>query len=470
MMKNFVCVYSFLLCFLNVSLVMASSDEENASAEFEIADFGFGELKISSQISKIHGLTFIFAFINSSPVGRRLLNRLKNLYEEYRKRHPDSFIIIELGTVGEITFCSTTSSPPAKKEEVDVSEQEVEIALLKNQEYLLLSKQHSQLLIFEESQKKTMDYKTYINKKNAFIKEIKDTFGAKTNKNKINEKILERFPIVRKLNELIEKMSAVTEQMALIEQKTRKSLKVKLSGPESEIKKDFNIKITLPAKNSAFASAGMIYTGGVNAVAVSAILLSEESGIPCMYFHELLHLKHFLEEQIEPQSDISYSSEDSIALIPYTNAKMYDSSSVNPGIRDLICELPEVKNRAKTGAEVPWNSLEERRTVCGPDKDGICEMAFEISLELPARYMYEDENGYLEDSNAYFNVVNKVIDSWNKKNECPISDVIVVHGSASLKKNNTPEILRQYILPNVEVRSGKFFAADLCNILHFSTG
>lgn len=60
--------------------------------------------------------------------------------------------------------------------------------------------------------------------------------------------------------------------------------------------------------------------------------------------------------------------------------------------------------------------MEERRTVNGPDKDGLTEAAFEISLGLPPRYMYKDGEEYEEPAAVYNAVMQQAVTNWNDKN------------------------------------------------------
>lgn len=103
--------------------------------------------------------------------------------------------------------------------------------------------------------------------------------------------------------------------------------------------------------------------------------------------HELIHLKHKLEE-------IAGISSSEIAKIPYSKAKTI-------GIQDIFSEeysyllevLPELQEVRLNMSEL-WPNLEERRTVIGPDIDNISEHTFRKSMGIPSRFIYQS-NGII---------------------------------------------------------------------------
>lgn len=42
-----------------------------------------------------------------------------------------------------------------------------------------------------------------------------------------------------------------------------------------------------------------------------------------------------------------------------------------------------------------WNNLEERRTVIGPDRDGISELTLRLAADIPIRYLYQETDRHL---------------------------------------------------------------------------
>lgn len=103
--------------------------------------------------------------------------------------------------------------------------------------------------------------------------------------------------------------------------------------------------------------------------------------------HELIHLKHKLEEIAK----ISFSYSE-IASIPYSIAKTI-------GIEDifdiryfhLLAFLPELQEVRLNMSEL-WPNLEERRTVIGPDIDSISEHTFRKSMGIPSRFIYQGKD------------------------------------------------------------------------------
>lgn len=130
--------------------------------------------------------------------------------------------------------------------------------------------------------------------------------------------------------------------------------------------------------------------------------------------HELLHAKHFLENYF-PKSDTApnawFTLENcanltDIAKIPYETAKNMGPSYIKYMIKseyqakttsfytDLFHEIsdePVIRTTSdgKTSRFSLWDSLEERRTVCGPDIDNITENAYRRYKGYPSRYIYQ---------------------------------------------------------------------------------
>ncbi len=81
------------------------------------------------------------------------------------------------------------------------------------------------------------------------------------------------------------------------------------------------------------------------------------------------------------------------------------------------------RNEKNYSYKFRWDSLEERRTVHGPDRNGLSEAAFEISLNLTPRYMYDEET-YDEPMDVYSAVMKEVITSWKTNNENEITWIL----------------------------------------------
>jgi hypothetical protein len=101
--------------------------------------------------------------------------------------------------------------------------------------------------------------------------------------------------------------------------------------------------------------------------------------------HELIHLKHKLEE-------INKIGATGIQGIPYSLAKTIGISDILIGdYVNLSPYVPELLELRLNMSEL-WPNLEERRTVVGPDIDGICEASIRESAGLPSRFIYQDKN------------------------------------------------------------------------------
>lgn len=143
--------------------------------------------------------------------------------------------------------------------------------------------------------------------------------------------------------------------------------------------------------------------------------------------HELLHAKHFLENYL-PKSDTAPNAWlllkkcknlTDIAQIPYETAKTIGPSYINNMeskyqtettslYTDLFHEISDEPVRrttsdGKTSRFSLWDSLEERRTVCGPDIDNITENAYRRYKGYPSRYIYQGADIH------FFEPINTII-------------------------------------------------------------
>lgn len=78
---------------------------------------------------------------------------------------------------------------------------------------------------------------------------------------------------------------------------------------------------------------------------------------------------------------------ESLAFLPYSFCKIEDTDLLRLGV------LPEVKileNKEREALKVLITDLEERRTVMGPDRNGITENALRIAFGEPIRFIYQD--------------------------------------------------------------------------------
>ena len=65
---------------------------------------------------------------------------------------------------------------------------------------------------------------------------------------------------------------------------------------------------------------------------------------------------------------------------------------------------------------IPWKDFEERRTVCGPDIDGISEVVFRFLENLPLRYIYQGiDHFFFEDPEIAKEIINQAVNDWNTK-------------------------------------------------------
>ena len=82
-----------------------------------------------------------------------------------------------------------------------------------------------------------------------------------------------------------------------------------------------------------------------------------------------------------------------------------------------------------------WESLEERRTVCGPDIDNISENSYRLSKKLPIRYIYQQEDvNFFEPEE----IILKVVSAING------SDKVKYKNGNKLSKNYTVASCKNY--------------------------
>ncbi len=113
--------------------------------------------------------------------------------------------------------------------------------------------------------------------------------------------------------------------------------------------------------------------------------------------HEFIHLKHFLETLLRKKCHMTY--EEAVTIETYNQ------------ITRNIESLPELREREYlVKREIPWSNFEERRTVVGPDIDGISELSFRIKEGLPIRYIYQGpDNCFYEEPKILYTVVSEAL-------------------------------------------------------------
>lgn len=67
--------------------------------------------------------------------------------------------------------------------------------------------------------------------------------------------------------------------------------------------------------------------------------------------------------------------------------------------------LPEADRQRGGKYPLLWNNLEERRTVVGPDRDGISELTLRLAADIPMRYLYQEADRHLFEDPEIINVI-----------------------------------------------------------------
>ena len=123
--------------------------------------------------------------------------------------------------------------------------------------------------------------------------------------------------------------------------------------------------------------------------------------------HELIHLKHFLEACSKKTGSLAYGI--AIKVDKYALVQNYQEIKELPELQELVLlnkvldeiypDTSETKIKLKSKVKlwtinnlirtIPWLNYEERRTVLGPDIDGISELKIRLENDLPIRYIYQ---------------------------------------------------------------------------------
>ena len=128
-----------------------------------------------------------------------------------------------------------------------------------------------------------------------------------------------------------------------------------------------------------------------------------------IFFHELLHMEHFLEEfngeATISGGFVSNGKERNFAYIKYSEAKKMEKMHIQSCEYDYFPEFQYKRD------EPLWYSFEERRTVLGPDIDGLTENVYRKEVSLPLRYIYQGDEKFFELAGCVQNVLNGITDS-----------------------------------------------------------
>lgn len=173
-------------------------------------------------------------------------------------------------------------------------------------------------------------------------------------------------------------------------------------------------------------------------------------------FHELLHMKHFLEEQVgiaivhggRISESLSRTKIMDFALIKYSEATRTDKSAFNSQELLFFPELSELRE------EPLWYSFEERRTVLGPDKDTLTENAYRKEKARPLRYIYQGANEVFFDKT---NCIERTLESSDNSN---YSSSIVFTPNQNFSTWYSPKSIQQ-IYQNNKLKNGMILPVPL---------
>lgn len=232
---------------------------------------------------------------------------------------------------------------------------------------------------------------------------------------------------------------AAYEALTLERDRLRESKRSEYAG-----RKNWGITVCINrGKKDAVACAlrNVLLIGALRVVQIG----TEDSDPMAAAAHELIHMKHYLEEATGASTLDTFGQVEDIANLKTSVARRIGQEAASARI------LPEVADQRDDAA---WTELEERRTVCGPDPDGITELAYRIAAKLPNRYLYITDTCFLENFTTYQAIVNAAIDKWNAEN--PEARLRIDPKSfwpdkkleeADISRSHTPASIKQSPLP-----------------------
>lgn len=361
--------------------------------------------------------------IASSDFGKKLLDCVRGLFTQYSEQHSykkTPKIVVQLGDKTAFFPSSTTSSPSVSIPSAqNVLEQErilTEINETSEQISTLLQNNKQLIADFYEAYKKDLKL-IGASRSGPMCRAIEQAFD------KIPEDA-EIKPIIVRIKELKEKER---EQRAALHRITQQA---------QQTEKNWDLIITIDKRD---ITAAHFMPGCVYNLQQGILITPTLTPFFIILSHELLHMKHYLEEQkfkTESLSSIarylfankegfidlgSFESEedaldklvnistirdavldrcsfagnndllwkldklDSLAILAYSSAGNIKGN--NNVVKTL---LPEAIGRSSELLLDLIGDLEERRTIVGPDRDGITENAIRKAMSLPLRYMYQD--------------------------------------------------------------------------------
>lgn len=356
------------------------------------------------------------------PSGLLLINKINELLHNVLSA--ESKILICYGSETKFSPSDLTGSPPrATLTEESLIQQEL---LMREKDELISAK--SSVLIGEKDLIKE-SYKSLFEKEPTKTEKVKFQYNCIKKElsihpeKAVSERIIE---VIKKVDDLDLKEKAIEEKLKQLTEDTAK-----------KTKKSKDLTIVVDEKEGSDTS----YAPGCILVESELTLVAPViSGFVEQLAHELIHMKHYLEEQffkvkslreiaklvVKPDSaDFVVfgftSEEDAFSKLMESSAirsgvfyilkeripgdgdliwTMSDSSSLKllaysvagEGIKmtDNITVLPEAKYRKMSLVRNIIGDLEERRTVLGPDRDGITENVIRREMGLPLRYIYQD--------------------------------------------------------------------------------
>ena len=131
-----------------------------------------------------------------------------------------------------------------------------------------------------------------------------------------------------------------------------------------------------------------------------------------LFAHELIHMKHFLEEKCSKQINLNLienikdlSKLEQLPTVAYSTAGKDAFGDMQlTQMRQRNFPLPEFNTTSGRKTIELIQNLEERRTVLGPDKDDITENSIRQEHGFPLRYIYQGEK-ICEDGSVFEKVI-----------------------------------------------------------------
>ncbi len=179
----------FFIVLMGVSIVCSHAVEQSSKTQVDV----FKEkLSIKDEEGLINS---VLEIVSKSQVGIKLFECLSTLIDEYKKKHKDATIILEIGDTAGIFFSDNNSRPISNSQLTEEQSNEFK----QDSGYMKLRQQASELEKKLKEYEKTDDYKIYIQKREKVLEQRKIINKSKQNKSPLKPRLLNIKSSIKKI-------------------------------------------------------------------------------------------------------------------------------------------------------------------------------------------------------------------------------------------------------------------------------